>query len=322
MSLAKMLWGVLALASISAGLAVGEEEVTYAQRLGWPAGTRVVIFHVDDAGMSYDSNMGAIQAIESGVATSASIMMPCPWVPQFAAYLKEHPQVDAGIHLTLNAEWNNYRWGPVAGKPAVCGLVDEQGCLWHGVEDVVKHASADEFETEIRAQIDKALAMGIQPTHLDSHMGTCFQPPFIDRCIKVGIEKKIPLLIFGGHMQYIGAEATEFKPLIRMVVERVWQAGLPVIDDLVTQPTRGPAYEQRKAELFQLLGDMKPGITEIIVHCTAPTEVFQHISGSGKAREAELHLMTDPEVRAFLKDKGIVLTTWRELKRRRDAVQN
>ena len=95
---------------------------------------------------------------------------------------------------------------------------------------------------------------------------------------------------------------------------------LPVIDDLVTQPTKGPQYEQRKQELFRLLDDMKPGVTQIIVHCTAPTEVFRYISGSGPAREAELRLMTDPEVRAFIKDKGIVLTTWRELKQRRDAV--
>ncbi len=320
MSVRETLWMVLVLAAVSAGPAAGAGEVTYAERLGWPTGTKAVIFHVDDAGMSYDSNMGATQALEGGVATSTSIMMPCPWVPQFAAYLKEHPQVDAGIHLTLTAEWRNYRWGPVAGKPAVPGLVDEQGCLWDGVLDVVNHASADEVETEIRAQIDKALAMGIQPTHLDSHMGTCFHQSYVERYIKVGIEKKIPVLMFGGHMQHIGVEAAEFKPLIHMLAERIWQAGLPVIDDLVTQPTNGETYEQRKAELLQLLGDMKPGITQIIVHCTAPTEVFQHISSSGKAREAELRLMTDPGVRAFIKDKGIVLTTWRELKQRRDAV--
>lgn len=313
---------VLLVSVVLAGPVAGAGDTTYAQRLGWPAGARVVIFHVDDAGMSYDSNMGAIQAIGNGVATSTSLMMPCPWVPQFAAYLKDHPQTDAGVHLTLNAEWKNYRWGPVAGRPAAPGLVDEQGCLWSDVEDVVKHATADEFETEIRAQVDKALAMGIQPTHLDSHMGTCFQPSFVDRYIKVGIDKKIPVLIFGGHMQHIGAEAEAFKPLLHLLAERVWQAGLPVIDDLVTQPTRGPAYEQRKAELLELLGGMKPGITQIIVHCTAPTEVFQHISGSGKAREAELRLMTDPDVRAFIKGKGIILTTWRELKQRRDAVQN
>jgi len=322
MSLRETLWIVLLTVAVWAGPALGADEVTYAERLGWPAGTRAVIFHVDDAGMSYDSNMGAIQALEGGVATSTSIMMPCPWVPQFAKYLREHPDVDAGIHLTLNAEWNDYRWGPVAGKLAVPSLVDGQGCLWSDVAEVARHASADEFETEIRAQIDKAVAMGLRPTHLDTHMGTCFEQPFRERYIKVGIERQIPILAIGGHMQYLGAEYGQFKPLIQLLVEKVWKAGLPVIDDLVKQPTRGPTYEQRKAELFQLLSDMKPGITQIIVHCTAPTEVFQYISGSGQAREAELRLMTDPEVRAFLKDKGIVLTTWRELKQRRDAVKS
>ena len=96
-------------------------------------------------------------------------------------------------------------------------------------------------------------------------------------------------------MQYIDAEFGQFKPLIQLLTEQVWKAGLPVIDDLVTQPTKGPQYEQRKQELFKLLNNMKPGITQIIVHCTAPTEVFRYISGSGPAREAELRLMTDPE---------------------------
>ncbi len=294
---------------------------TYAERLGWPAGAKVVLFHVDDVGMSHGSNMGAIKAIEAGVATSLSIMMPCSWVPQFAAYLKEHPDVDAGLHLTLTSEWNNYRWGPVAGKSVVPGLVDKHGYLWRSVADVVAHATADEVEAEIRAQIDKALSMGIEPTHLDAHMGTCFHPKFIDRYVKVGIEKKIPILMFAGHMQHIGGEAEPFKALINRIAEDLWNAGLAVIDDLVTQPTRAKSYEQSKAELIKLLRDMKPGITEIIVHCTVQTDEFSYISGSGPAREAELRLVTDPDIRAFIQSEGISLTTWRDLKKRR-SVQN
>ena len=295
---------------------------TYAQRLGWPAETKVVIFHVDDAGMSHNSNVGAIKAVEDGVATSLSIMMPCSWVPEFAIYLKSHPQVDAGVHLTLTSEWKNYRWGPVAGKPAVPGLVDTDGYLWQRVSDVVSSATADEVETEIRAQIDKALSMGINPTHLDSHMGTCFLPEFIDRYVKVGIEKKIPILMFGGHMQHIIGEVGPFEPMVHSIAQKLWDAGLPVIDDLVTQPTKAKDYQQRKTELIELLRDMKPGITEIIVHCTVQTEVFSYISGSGQTREAELRLMTDPDIKAFIQSEGIILTTWRELKKRRQLVQN
>jgi predicted glycoside hydrolase/deacetylase ChbG (UPF0249 family) len=293
------------------------QEKTYAERLGWPTGTKVVIFHVDDVGMSHNSNMGAIKAVEDGVATSLSIMMPCSWVPEYAAYLKAHPDTDAGIHLTHTSEWKNYRWGPVAGKSVVPGLVDPGGYLWKNVFDVVAHATADEFETEIRAQIDKALSMGISPTHLDSHMGTCFTPQYIDRYVKVGIEKQIPILIFGGHMQYIGNQAGPLRPMVISIAEKVWKAGLPVIDDLVTSPTSAKDYEGKKAELIKLLRDMKPGITEIIVHCTVQTEVFSHISGSGANREAELRLLTDPDIKKFIESEGIILTTWRELKKRR-----
>ena len=319
----RLLKAIVLASMILAGPTIkGAEAPTYAERLGWPAGTRAVIFHVDDAGMSHNSNMGAIKATEDGVATSMSVMMPCSWVPELAAYLKAHPQADAGVHLTLTSEWKNYRWGPVAGKPAVPGLADSGGYLWSGVAEVVAHATADEFEAEIRAQLEKALSLGIEPTHLDSHMGTCFVPVYVDRYIKLGIEKNIPVLVFGGHMQHIGAEAGLLQPLVLSIAERVWNAGLPVIDDLVTKPTTAEDYDQRKAQLVKLLSEMKPGITEIIVHCTVQTPEFSLISGSGPAREAELRLMTDPEVKAFIKSKGIVLTTWRELKQRRQSAKN
>ena len=128
--------------------------------------------------------------------------------------------------------------------------------------------------------------------------------------------------MFGGHMQHIGAEAGPFKLLLGSLAMQLWNAGLPVIDDLVTQPTKAKDYEQRKRELIALLRDMKPGITEIIVHCTEPTEVFSHISGSGPARRAELRLCTDPDVKAFIESEGIVLTNWRELKARRQRIEN
>lgn len=320
MRLSVILCAVSACCAVSGGPTSVREQMTYAERLGWPMGTKVVLFHVDDAGMSYDSDQGVAKALEEGVATSTSVMMPCPWVPHMAAYLKAHPQTDAGVHLTLTSEWDNYRWGPLVGRYVAPGLVDPQGYLWADVPDVLNHATVEEFEKEIRAQIDKAQALGLAPTHLDSHMGTCFYEPFMESYVKVGIEKKIPILMIGGHMQYAGAEIGKFRLLLKALGERVWQAGLPVIDDLVTQPTTGPAYEQRKQQLLKLLTDMQPGITEIIVHCTAPTEVFAQISSSGPARAAELRLMLDPDVRAFLRKGGFVLTTWRELKQRRDKV--
>ena len=150
------------------------QDSTYAEKLGFPKGAKVIILHVDDVGMSFDSNEGAINAMTKGVATSCSIMMPCAWVPGFFHYLKQNPKTDAGLHLTLTSEWKDYRWGPLSGKSSVPGLVDDEGALWPSVSEVVNNASAYEVDKEIRAQIERAKAMGFTPTHLDSHMGTLF----------------------------------------------------------------------------------------------------------------------------------------------------
>lgn len=172
--------------------------------MGFPKGKKVVIFHVDDAGMSYESNEGAKKSIHGGIATSCSIMMPCPWAASFVKDAKIDP-MDAGLHLTLTSEWKNYRWPPLAGKAAVPGLVDEEGAMWPSVAEVVANASPDEVEIEIRAQIDRALSLGLKPTHMDSHMGTLFyHPPFLERYIKVGIEYGIPVMFPGGNNKLLG----------------------------------------------------------------------------------------------------------------------
>ena len=312
----------LAIASLSQPICLAQTpEPTYAERLGWPEGAKVVIFHIDDAGMCHDANLGTIEALENGVSTSTSIMMPCSWVPEFAAYLKEHPDVDAGIHLTLTSEWDNYRWGPLAGKAAVPSLCDAQGCLWGNVQDVLKHGLAEEVEVEIRAQIDRALEMGLKPTHLDSHMATLFTSPlFFHRYMKVGIDTGIPILVPGGHLQFIAEDMPELAPQVRHIARQVWEAGLPAVDDIVAATYDWKSFEDKKAKTINVLRTMKPGITEIIQHCTRPTEVFEQISTSSETRLSDLRVSLDPEIREVIKQEGIVLTTWRELKERRDAM--
>ena len=296
---------------------------TYAERLGWKADDRVVIFHCDDAGMSHSSNLGAIEALEGNVLTSASTMMPCGWVPEFAAYLKDHPEVDNGLHLTLTSEWKKYRWGPLAGQAAVPGLVDSQGCMWHEVFQVVKHASPDEIEKEVRAQIARADAMGMHYTHLDSHMGTLFaSPEYLMRWAAIAIEKQVPMLMMGGHMTYARKAYADKVDQLRDsgVPELIWNAGLPVIDDLAGQIQGSHPREKMVDNAIEMLSGLKPGITQIIVHCTRPSNVFPEISASGGKRLLELETMLDPRVEKCIKDEGIILTTWRELKERRDKV--
>ena len=312
------------------------QDTTYGQRLGFPKNARVIILHMDDAGMSLSSDKGIENVFENGVANSTSVMMPCPWVPQMVRYIKAHPNVDAGLHLTLNSEWKDYRWMPVAGQAAVPGLTDSTGCLWRGVPDVVKHASAEEVDKEIRAQLDRAEKMDFHPTHLDSHMGTLFAvDAFLQKYISLGIEKQIPVMFPGGHDTYIseemnikGAALSYFQKLGK----KIWNGGLPVLDDLMNSsydwnPPADIANDDKaltkwRVDLYEkAMLQLKPGVTMVIMHCTAPSPIFSEITDSGDKRKADMLAMLDPGFKKFLKDNGFILTTWRELMERRKKIK-
>ncbi|WP_114748513.1 polysaccharide deacetylase family protein [Pleomorphovibrio marinus] len=325
---------------------------TYAEKLGYPSGTKVVIFHVDDAGMSYESNMGTISSIEKGVATSCSIMMPCPWSASFTKYAIDEP-MDAGVHLTLTSEWKDYRWHPVAGKSNVPSLVDKEGALWHSVEQVIQHGDPEDVEKEIRAQIDRARTLGLIPTHLDSHMGTLFyHEPFLEKYIKVGAELGIPVMFPGGNNKLLKSSmlANQIKNLkkegkykegmelpepellkkTRAVGDKIWASGLPVLDDLHSisgswKPEGEPSMEEwgsyKTAQFKEILEEMEPGLAMIIIHSIEHPDTFSRFSGSGESRYADNLSMMDPELKAYIDQEGILLTTWKEVMQRRRKVK-
>lgn len=282
---------------------------TYGERLGWGPQDRVLIIHCDDIGMSLANNEGAAEALDFGVVTSVSAMMPCPWVPGWLPYMKKNPDVDMGLHLTLTSEYDYYRWTPLAGKNQVPGLADEHGCLPDNVRLVVENATPDEVELEIRAQIDRAETMGFPITHLDSHMGTLFVPEFIERFVKVGIEKQIPVLM---------------SPRGGPIAEKVWEGGLPVIDHI-----HGDSYDWKTTDIDEKVAlfidafkNLEPGITEMIIHCTKPNDVIGVINGNRDFLYGDYYAMIDPRTKKAIEDEGIILTTWKELKARRDKVQD
>jgi predicted glycoside hydrolase/deacetylase ChbG (UPF0249 family) len=314
------------------GNSFSQTDSTYAEKLGFPKGAKVVVMHVDDVGMSLESNQGAIETMTKGVASSCSIMMTCPWVAGYFHYLKEHPETDAGLHLTLTSEWKDYRWGPLSGKKQVPGLVDGEGAMWASVEDVVRHSNADEVETEMRAQIERALAFGFRPTHFDSHMGTLFaSPAFLQRYFKMGIEYKTPIMFPGGHNTLIskvitstGIQMEEARAAGRML----WNAGLPVIDDLHNEsyalhlpagvsPTTENLRKYKTQFYINALKSVKPGITYVIMHCSKVTPNFSAITSSSAIREGDYEAMLSPELKSFIKKEGIIVTTMKELMARR-----
>lgn len=310
---------------------------TYAEKLSFPKNAKVLILHVDDVGMSYDSNLGAIKAMDEGVATSCSMMMPCGWIPGYFHYLKDHPNTDAGLHLTLTSEWKDYRWGPLSGKNATPGLVDGEGAMWPSVMATATHASAEEVGKEIKAQLDRAKAMGWQPTHIDSHMGTLFATQaYLKEYIKLGIENNIPVMFPGGHNTMILETEKSANLTLEMttaVGKQLWNAGLPVLDDLhnisygwsppkTSKKLTDKALQAFKTQKYmETIDQLKPGLTMVIMHCTWPSEIFEQVSGSGITRKGDMLAMMDPKFKNYLKSNNIILTTWREVKNRRDAVK-
>lgn len=309
---------------------------TYAEKLGYPKGKKVIIFHIDDAGMSYEANQGTILAMEKGVANSASVMMPCGWVPAYMKYLQQHPTTDAGVHLTLTSEWKGYRWFPLSGRDKVPGLHDKEGAMWSNVASVVKNASADEVETEIRAQIARFRQFGVEPSHIDSHMGTLFgSPAFTERYVKVGIQEKIPVMFPAGHATLISKERNSPPQEIQQfqqIGKMLWNAGLPVLDDLFADtygwklaanvPNTEENLRKMKTEKYiELLKEAKPGITMVIMHCAAPSDNFKEITDSWPTRYGDFWAMLDPALKTFIEKEGIILTTWREMRDRRAKVK-
>lgn len=308
-------------AALLASLQIAAYAETYAEKLGWPEGAKVLMIHADDAGMSHASNLVVIATLEAGTVTSTSIMMPCPWVPEFNAYLNDHPGVDAGLHLTMTSEWDGYRWGPVAGRSVVPGLVDPAGRLPDNNGIVAANATPAEVEAEVRAQIALAEKIGIDITHLDSHMGSLYaKPEYFERYVNVAIEKGIPILVGAGGVTD-NAEESEIYKLLQPYLVKLWDAGLPVLDTIDTRSYDWKDLATRKQKYIDMIRHLKPGVTWFNCHPTMPTEEGKALSGNREILFNDYEVLVDPDVKKAIEEEGVILTTWRELKQRRQAIK-
>ena len=190
----KFLFSILILSIKTTTLFAQQKNI--AEKLGYPKDAKLLIIHADDIGVAHGENSATFKALQTGSVSSGSIMVPCPWLTEVAAYVKENPKADLGLHLTLTSEWKHYKWGPVTSTSSVPGLVNKNGFFYSSVDSVVRSASPAEVEEELRNQVKKSIQMGIDPTHLDAHMGTAFSTPaFLKAYIKIGKEFNVPVLL-------------------------------------------------------------------------------------------------------------------------------
>jgi predicted glycoside hydrolase/deacetylase ChbG (UPF0249 family) len=286
--------------------------VSLLEDLGFAPSDRAVVVHVDDIGMCAAANAGALSALE-GAATCGSVMVPCPGFDEIAGIARERPELDLGVHLTLNAEWESHRWGPLLDD--VPGLVSPDGGMWRSTAEVVEHATSDEVERELRAQIERALEAGIDVTHLDSHMGTVLHARFVEVYVRLVRDYHLPALLPRIRREQVEALglAEKLEHTIALV-ERAEADGFPIFDrldadSLSFSPGSGREHNVRRLEAIE------PGLTYLITHCAAGGAELESITpedGPRRAEEAEIY--TDGTMAREFADRGMRLLGMRQLR--------
>ena len=277
-----------------------------AVRLGYPADAKLLIVHADDVGVAHSVNAATFKAFESGLVTSASVMIPCPWLPEVAAYARSHPDADLGLHLTLTSEWATYRWGGVLGRESAPSLYAADGYLYPTETEAAAHADVREAEREVRAQIARARAFGINPTHLDAHMRTLYTTqPLFEMLMRVGREEGLPVMVSRGWFAW-----APFLPAALgsdgVALDRI---------ETITPEVKPEGWPQFYRDFVKSL---RPGVTELIIHLAYDDEEMRAVTRDhpdwGSAwRQRDFDFATGEEFRRLLKENNVRLITWREV---------
>jgi chitin disaccharide deacetylase len=293
---------------ISVILTTAQEKRNLAEKLGFPKDAKLLIIHGDDIGLSHSTNAAYYKTFEDGSMTTGSLMVPCPWFPEAAAYLKVHPGLDIGIHLTVNAEWKYFKWSGISLSCEIPSLLDKENHFYSSIEELQKTVSPEEAKKECKAQIERVIAAGIVPTHLDTHMGSMlYIPRLIPVYLELAKEYRLPYLF-----------PAEYLSMIPPEVNKLVSPDDALLDHLVMlTPERitGKWIDYYLKEIAEL----KPGLNEMIVHLSYDNEEMQAISvdhddyGS-KWRQNDLDAISSPEFKKALKDNHIILVTWKQIR--------
>jgi predicted glycoside hydrolase/deacetylase ChbG (UPF0249 family) len=293
--------------------------VNLAERLGFAAADRVLILHADDVGSSHAANAAAFQCLEEGSLTCGSIIVPAPWFPEVAAYARGHPEADLGVHLALNCEYDSYRWRPLTDRSAGPGLYDEEGYLWRTLMEAVEHVSVEEAERELRAQVEAALAAGIDVTHLDTHMGTVVHPKFIETYASLGLEYGIPIFAFRPNPERLrGSGLGDFWDALEPQLKRLDEAGFPILDHILVSTLEHPP-EQKEAYFKRLFAELRPGLTHFLIHPALPSDEVSAMTEDAHLRAKDYELFRDRSMAEELARLGVNTIGYRAI---RDAYRS
>jgi len=299
-------------------LATGDRATarTWAETLGYPPEARVLIIHASQMGMSFETSHAGKQLLERGIVQSVDAMPPCPWFGEFSNWARENSKYDVGVSLTFTGEAKHYRWGPISPRSEVESLVDGDGFLPRASLQFINSADPEQVEQEMEAQLNYARKAGIRPGHLTAHQGILYlRTDLAKRYLNFAQKHWIPAVVVELTPEKLGKLREDGFPIQDEMVDLIAQYPLPKVDDFQIMPA-GEHYEQKRDNFMQMVRGLSPGITQIVALPATESEALKQIDPNWQQRVWDAKLLSDPEVEAFLKSDGIVLTNWQEMMRR------
>lgn len=290
----------------------------FLKKLGYSDTDRLVIIHTDDIGMCHASVQAFKDLWQFGTITSGAVMVPCPWFPAVAKMCREHPDMDMGVHVTLNSEWEAYRWRPLSTLDPASGLLDDHGYFHQWQPQVYENARPEAVEAEVNAQIERAIAAGIDVTHVDSHMGTIMSPLFIQSYIQAASIRFLPNMLprtdaKGIEIMGIGADEMQvYEPIMQQLLD----LGVPMLEGFISMPLMEPKGQLETAK--EHLGSLPQGITHFILHPSIDTAELRSIAPDWESRVENYKTFMSDELKKFIESEDITLIGYRQI---RDAIR-
>jgi hypothetical protein len=289
----------------------------FLKKLGCSSTERLVIIHTDDIGMCHASLQAFRDLWKFGTITSGAVMVPCPWFPSVAQMCRENPEIDMGVHATLNSEWDNYRWSPLSTRDQASGLLDRDGYFHQWQDAVYQNAKPEAVEMEVNAQIERALAAGIDITHVDSHMGTIMSPLFIQSYIQAAASRLLPSMLPRTDAKGIEMLGVNEMQVYEPIMQQLEKMGVPMLNGLLSMPLNEPNGQMETAR--NLLGNLPVGITHFVLHPSIDTVELRSIAPDWESRVANYNTFMSDELKKFIEGEDIKLIGYRQI---REAMRN
>jgi predicted glycoside hydrolase/deacetylase ChbG (UPF0249 family) len=291
----------------------------FLKKMGYGPEDRVLITHIDDMGFCHAANVASAACLMSGAASCASIIVNAPWFREAVTTCHEHPEFDVGVHLTLTAEYPDFRWAALSSRDPATGLLDSEGYLWHTREDAVRHVTASAAEAEMRAQIDTALEAGIDVTHIDTHMGSVVHPKFLGSYLSLAQEYGIPAFLPNITRERLDSiRQSDMADEYLAVVEQIDADAVPTLDEIIINTLVD--LEDKEDFYRNLIDNIKPGLTHLLFHPAITGDELAAIADTHASRHADYLFWSNPENRQYIENAGIRHIGYRELRAHLQAV--